>query len=164
MPTVEDSIDIAGTPEQIFALSQDVALRLKWDPFPQQLELAGGATKPGVGVHVTGKSRYGVGMEVVYVSFNPPNTVAMKMVKGPFYLRGFAGTWSFRPGNPGQTRVTFRYWFELRSRIMRWLLTGVVKWRVHRDIQSRLRGLKRGAEELNLLAVLDQNTKPDTAH
>lgn len=160
MPTVEDSLEIAGTPEQLFALSQDPGLRLKWDPFPRQLELVGGATKPDVGVHVVGRSRFGVPMEVVYVSFNPPRTVAMKMVRGPWYLRGFAGSWTFRPGGPGATRVTFRYWFELRWKPLRWVLTPVVAWKVRRDIRSRLRGLKRGAEELGLLRPAEPNPGP----
>jgi hypothetical protein len=160
MPIVEDSLDIMGRPDQLFALSQDTGLRLKWDPFPQTIELLGGATKPGVGVRVTGRSRYGVPMEVVFVSFNPPRTVAMKMVRGPWYFRGFAGTWLFQASGPDRTRVTFRYWFALRGLLLRWLLTPLVVWRIHRDVRSRLQGLKRGAEELGLLRLVEQSPEP----
>jgi ribosome-associated toxin RatA of RatAB toxin-antitoxin module len=151
MPIVEEGMEISGTPGSLFELSQDVELRLRWDPFPQTLQLLGGATRPAVGVRVGGRSRYGVTMEVVYVSFNPPRTVAMKMVRGPKIFRGFAGTWSFRPGPPGRTRVTFRYWYELRRLPFRSLLSRVVAWRIRRDIRARLRGLKRGAEEMGLI-------------
>ncbi len=154
MPVIEDSLEISGSPAQLFALSQDPDLRLKWDPFPQTIELMHGATQPAVGVHVTGRSRSGVPMEVVYVSFNPPHTVAMKMVKGPWYFHGFAGTWSFREAGPDKTSVTFRYWFELRWIWLKWLLNSLVSWRLRRDIRARLQGLKNGAETLGLFQLL----------
>jgi len=37
MPVVEDTVRIAAPQDALFALSQDYALRLEWDPFVRQL-------------------------------------------------------------------------------------------------------------------------------
>jgi hypothetical protein len=160
MAIVEDSIEIAGTPNELFALSQDPKFRLLWDPFPMRIELLDGAKSPAVGVRVGGQSRYGVPMEVVYISFNPPTTVAMKMVRGPSYFRRFAGTWQFRPLDFQRTQVTFRYSFLLHRVWLQSLVTALVGWRIKRDIRSRLKGLKSGVEEKSLLDVLDRSSNP----
>jgi ribosome-associated toxin RatA of RatAB toxin-antitoxin module len=147
MPRIEASILIDAPAEGLFALAQDYALRRAWDPFTGDMRFLGGATAPGRGVRVWFRARNGLVMEVEFVGFHPPRSVAMKMVRGPWFLRHFAGTWLFAPRPDGRTEVTFRYSFQPR---WRWL-GPAFGWAFRRQVRARLRGLKRGAEELGLL-------------
>ncbi len=150
MRIIEESIQIAAPAEGLFALSQDYGLRRAWDPFTSDMRFLGGATASGRGVRVWFRARNGLTMEVEFTGFRPPRSVAMKMVRGPWFLRRFAGTWLFEPRPDGGTLVTFRYSFEPR---WRWL--GPLFGRAfRREMRARLRGLKRGAEDLGLLERL----------
>src|SRR5262245_41156282 len=78
----------------------------------------GGATAPAVGVRAWCVSRVGLGMETEYVSFAPPRVAAVTMTRGPRLLERFGGTWEFASLDEGRTRVTFRYFLEVRPRWM----------------------------------------------
>jgi hypothetical protein len=52
MPTVEGSVVIKASSAALFALSQDYALRRRWDPFVRDMRFLNGATQAGKGVHV----------------------------------------------------------------------------------------------------------------
>jgi hypothetical protein len=69
--TFEHAIVIVATPGELFALTQDYALRLAWDPFLRSAKLLDGAASAGVGVRSYCVARNGLGMETEYVSFNP---------------------------------------------------------------------------------------------
>lgn len=107
-------LDIEATPEALFALTQEYARRLEWDPFLSEARLIGGATEPQTGVRVLCTDRKGNAMEVAYVVFNPPNAAAVKMTRGPVLFASFAGTWRFAPITGGWTRVLFKYYYRLR--------------------------------------------------
>jgi ribosome-associated toxin RatA of RatAB toxin-antitoxin module len=149
MPILADSIVIDAPADGLFALSQDYALRTDWDPFVRAMRLLDGATEPGPGVRVWVRARNGLTMEVRFFSVHPPRSVAMKMTRGPWLFRQFAGTWLFVPHTNGQTEVTFRYSFQSRYRF----LDPFIRALLRRDIRKRLLGLKRGAE-LALLELL----------
>jgi hypothetical protein len=156
MPIVESSIRIDAPADGLFALSQDYALRRAWDPFVREMRFLGGAAEAGKGVRVWVRAWTGLTMEVQFTGFHPPTSVAMKMVRGPWFLGQFAGTWLFRPHPDGGTEVTFRYFFTARWRWLRPLLHPLITWVFRRDVQGRLRGLKRGAEEGRLLERLGE--------
>jgi ribosome-associated toxin RatA of RatAB toxin-antitoxin module len=157
MRRVEESILIDAPTEGLFALSQDYGLRRAWDPFTGDMRFLGGATAPARGVRVWFRARNGFAMEVEFVGFHPPRSVAMKMVRGPWFLRQFAGTWLFAPRPGGKTEVTFRYAFAPRWRWLAPLLNPAFAWAFRREVRARLRGLKRGAEELRLLDQVRAN-------
>jgi ribosome-associated toxin RatA of RatAB toxin-antitoxin module len=154
MPTVEASIVIRASQADLFDLSQDYALRTAWDPFIREMRFLDGAAKADVGVRVTGRAHNGMTMTVEFVSFNRPGVVAMSMTEGPRMFTKFAGSWRFIPREDGQTEVIFRYVFETRPRWLCWLLNPLVVWTFRRDLRARLRGLKRGAEEMGLIERL----------
>jgi len=117
MPIIEGSISIAAPAAGLFALSQDYALRRAWDPFVRDMRFVGGATQAGQGARVWVLAWTGLTMEVEFTSFRPPTSVAMRMVRGPWVFRQFAGTWLFRPqANARTTEVTFRYFFTAQGR------------------------------------------------
>lgn len=97
MPVVEREIQIDVPRDAVFALTQDYYLRLEWDPFLRDLRFLDGATAPAPGVRVWVRARTGLQMQVEYVTVDPPERVAVRMVDGPFFFQTFAGTWLFKP-------------------------------------------------------------------
>jgi ribosome-associated toxin RatA of RatAB toxin-antitoxin module len=151
MPIVESSIVIHAPQHQLFALAQDYELRLEWDPFLREMRFLDGGSEATAGMHVRVRAWNGLTMEVEYTTVSPPDVVAMKMVKGPFFFEKFAGSWRFLPESDVSSRVLFRYAFTTRWPLLRPLLDPVIRIVFLRDIRARLRGLKRGAEETDML-------------
>jgi ribosome-associated toxin RatA of RatAB toxin-antitoxin module len=159
MPIVEDSILIEAQAEDLFALSQDYALRREWDPFVREMRFLDGAEEAAEGVRVWVRAWTGLTMEVQLVSYRPPWSVAMKMLRGPWFLKKFAGVWLFRPKGEGKTEVVFRYSFTMVGGWLGRLIDPIVGWLFRRDVRARLRGLKRGAEQLGLLDQLRESCR-----
>lgn len=141
---LEESIEIEVACDELFALSQDYARRLEWDPFLRRAELWGAA--PGVGVRAWCESSLGFGMETEYVSFELPRATAVKMTRGPLCFARFAGSWLFESLSDGGTTVRFIYSFESRPRIVSGLLNGIIAHWLRRDMVRRLEAMKRFAE------------------
>jgi ribosome-associated toxin RatA of RatAB toxin-antitoxin module len=156
MPIVEGSILINAPVADLFALSQDYALRRAWDPFVRNVRFGGGATEAGKGARVWVRAWTGLSMEVEFTSFRPPSSVAMKMVRGPWFFRQFAGTWLFHEQAAGSTEVTFRYFFTGKGRRLARLVEPIIAAVFRRDVRGRLQGLKRGAEVGGLLERLGE--------
>src|SRR5262249_15826212 len=104
---------VQGSPDEVFALTQDYSRRLSSDPFLRRAELIGGAVAPGIGVRAWCFARWGLSMETEYVSFAPPRLVAVKMTRGPSLVESFGGAWEFSPAGSGETKVAFRYQFRM---------------------------------------------------
>lgn len=147
MPVVDNSIRIDAPCESLFTLSQAYGLRRHWDPFVREMRFLDGATEAGLGVRVWVRAWTGLTMEVEFVSFRPPDSVAMKMLRGPFFFRQFAGTWLFKAKSDGTTEVTFRYGFTTRWRWVRPLLDPIVKMVFSRDLKGRLAGMKQAVHD-----------------
>jgi ribosome-associated toxin RatA of RatAB toxin-antitoxin module len=142
----EHSIVINASPDDLFALTQDYARRLEWDPFLKSAELLDGATAAGVGVRAFCVAHNGMGMETEYISFNPPRACAVTMTRGPRIFARFTGSWRFEATPVGATRVAFRYNLCARPAWLSWLLTPIVGWFFGRDTRKRLEALKEFAE------------------
>jgi ribosome-associated toxin RatA of RatAB toxin-antitoxin module len=156
VPIVEGSVIINASADRLFELSQDYALRRAWDPFVRDMRFCGGATAAGKGVHVWVRAWTGLTMEVEFTGFRRPTSVAMKMVRGPWFFRQFAGTWLFRPQPDGGTNVLFRYSFAVKGHWLAWFIEPIIAWLFRRDVRGRLQGLKHGAEKGGLLERLGQ--------
>jgi ribosome-associated toxin RatA of RatAB toxin-antitoxin module len=150
--TFEQSIVIAASPGDLFALTQDYGRRLDWDPFLRSAELLEGALVAGVGVRAYCVAHNGLGMETEYVSFDPPRACAVKMTRGPRLIGQFAGSWRFEAMSPGRTRVRFRYHLRARPRWSSWLVAPLLGWVFRRDTRKRLKALKTAVEQRGLLA------------
>ncbi|GAA4297278.1 SRPBCC family protein [Nibribacter koreensis] len=147
MPTLEDSIVIKATQEELFWLSQDYSKRLAWDKYLRVAELKHGLCKAGKGVEAYCESKKGIGMTVRYVSFNPPQQVAMEMTEGPWVFKKFSGSWRFKEEAEGQTRVFFRYNYQAKAGALAGLvLNPVLTWLLRTDIKNRLHYFKAAAE------------------
>jgi ribosome-associated toxin RatA of RatAB toxin-antitoxin module len=142
MPIITHTLPIRAPAGPLFALAQDYRRRRLWDPFVRDMRFPDGDAAPGVGVRVWVRAWNGLTMEVRFTAFQPPRMVAMKMVRGPWMFRQFAGTWRFEPRGEGDTDVTFRYFFRLRPGLR--LLESLVAAVLRRDVRARLRGLRQG--------------------
>jgi ribosome-associated toxin RatA of RatAB toxin-antitoxin module len=146
MPTFERSIVIRAAREALFDLTQDYDRRLAWDPFLSEARLVGGARAAGLGARAWCAAYWFLGMETEYISFRRPDVVAVRMTRGPALLENFAGSWRFADLGGMQTRVTFRYHLKARPPALDRLLTIVFE----RDVELRLRGLRRYAERVGV--------------
>ena len=146
MPIIRDSILIRSPREQVMARSQDYAERLKWDPYLRDIRFLDGVTSPRVGMKVYVKARNGLTMEVEYITFRPPEVVAIKMLKGPAVFDRFSGVWRFDEVSEAETLVTFIYSFKSRWRLAAPMLDPVISLIFSRDIRKRLIALRDSCE------------------
>jgi ribosome-associated toxin RatA of RatAB toxin-antitoxin module len=145
MPTFERSILVRADAAALFDLMQDYERRLAWDPFLREARLVDAAAA-GIGVRAWCVDRRGRGMETEYVSFDRPHRVAVKMTRGPWIFRKFAGAWIYDAIEDGVTRVTFKYHVEARLRLGR--IGDAVLTRVFSaEMDARLRALARAVED-----------------
>ena len=141
MPTFERSIVVDAPRDRLFWWMQDYDRRLDWDDFLSEARLVD-AERAAVGVRAWCVDKQGRGMETVYVSFNPPERVAVEMTRGPWIFRKFAGSWVYREVAADRTEVVFRYHVEARVRAGRlgdWILERIFA----REMEDRLEGLAK---------------------
>ncbi len=138
VPTIRCHREIAAPQAEVFALTQDYAARPRWDPFHRDYRLLDGEIT-GVGARVWFRARNRMAMTVRYVSYDPPDRVAMTMIDGPAMFKTFSGSWVFKATAAGRCLVSFHYHFELR--LLARPLTGLVTRRVERTMTARLAGL-----------------------
>jgi hypothetical protein len=130
----------------VFLLTQDYSRRLLWDPFLKEARLLDGAPDAALGVRAWCVSKSGFGMETEYVAFRPPHAVAVRMTRGPFFLKAFAASWRFFDlGTNGTTKVSFKYFVELRGPLRAFM--PLVRYAFTLDTKKRLDGLKRYFED-----------------
>jgi hypothetical protein len=146
VPTIERSITVRAEREPLFWLMQDYSRRLEWDEFLSEARLVGGASRAGVGVRAWCVDQKGRGMETEYVSFQPPDRVAVKMTRGPWLLASFAGSWIYASADDGGTRVTFKYHIKTRPRWLARLMDPFVIEAFADEMEKRLESMKRHIE------------------
>jgi Polyketide cyclase / dehydrase and lipid transport len=147
MPRIEFQLDIKAPIDEVYHISQDYAVRYKWDSFPENITMLNGANKVEKGVRVLVTAKSGLKMEVEFVQVLPPTTAAIKMTKGPFFLQSFSGSWVFRTNSLKETNAKFIYSIESKKWALPWVSDHVVTWYFSRVIKSRLSGLKNYCEE-----------------
>ena len=158
MPVVESSVVVPIEPALAFAVSQTTGeVRLRWDPFIRRQYFLDGATAPAKGVRTYTQHRSRVSMVSEYVSFRPPTTVGMTMVKGPWFFERLAGGWRFSAEPGGGTRATWRYNFACRPA---WLAKPAEKLGaliLGRDINARIAGYARGCADPVVVAAAQES-------
>jgi hypothetical protein len=95
-------------------------------------------------------------MTVRYVGFRRPRAAAVEMVRGPWFIAKFAGTWRFDAIGPERTRVTFRYNLVAGPRALAWLIQPLLERVFARHTRRRLAALHR--------YVASQVSRPSPLH
>ena len=141
---IEESIIIGRQASSVFDYTQDYSRRLDWDTFLTRAELMDGAVLAGKGIKAYCVARNGLGMVTEYVSFHRPEVTAIKMTRGPFLFRSFAGSWRFKQTDENRTEVIFTYSFTLRFPFS--LIGSLVKKNLAANVRQRLSDLKNKLE------------------
>lgn len=110
---IRKSIKIDAIPAVVFDVTQDYSRRLEWDTFLKKAELVD-AREAEAGAKAWCVSKYGMGMETRYVSFNRPKVTAVEMSDSSIVYKTFAGSWRFELLGEHSTQVTFTYSYELK--------------------------------------------------
>ncbi|WEK56052.1 MAG: SRPBCC family protein [Candidatus Cohnella colombiensis] len=138
MPNIQSEIIILGDKTALFNLTQNYNIRLNWDPFLKEARLIGPKNEVKIGTRALCVSKSGIGMEIEYIFVQEPQVAAMKMTKGPFILKSFAGSWRFIKIDDFSTRVIFRYHFSSRFKT----LEPILKIIFNNQMKKRLKELK----------------------
>ncbi|MGF1647124.1 MAG: type II toxin-antitoxin system RatA family toxin [Kineosporiaceae bacterium] len=153
MPQVTAEVTVPVTPAVAFAVSQTTgAVRLRWDPFIRSQRFLDGAQRPGKGVQTLTRARVGLSMISLYVSYRPPTSVGMTMVRGPWFFAAFGGGWRFTPEGGG-TRAVWKYTYTIRPGWLRPVAEPVGQWLLGREIRRRVAGFARGCADSVVLAA-----------
>lgn len=158
MPQVVAECWVPVEPDVAFAVSQTTgALRLRWDPFIRHQYLVG-AERPDKGVRTVTRSRLGPRMLSEYVSYRPPTSVGMTMVKGPWFFATFGGGWRFSAESHGAvsgTRAVWKYTYTIRPRLLRPLAELIGQWLLGREISQRIDAFSRACANPVMLEAID---------
>ena len=142
MSTLSYEVNISSSPDIVYKISQDYSVRYEWDPFPDKIELLDGVDRIRKGTKALVKAKNGLEMKVVFVQVDPPITAAIKMVKGPFFLKMFAGSWIFKAVDPDNTHARFVYSIKVKSWALPFITERLANIYFSRVIKKRLLGLK----------------------
>ena len=151
MPKINLAITISAPIERVYAVSQDYDVRYDWDPFPEKMEFLQDNKSIAIGDQVKVVARSGLVMTVEFIQLCPPKVAAIKMVKGPWFLKSFAGSWHFTEVEQGVTNAKFNYQIELKPYLNFFLVNELVKHYFSQKVQQRLAGLKSYCEKTNAL-------------
>lgn len=139
------SVIILAPADRLFDITQDYTQRRHWDTFECEAQLVDADTpSKGVVAHCTGRG--GHSMDVVYVGYKRPAAATIRMVRGPWFIKSFAGSWRFISLGEGWTRVVFSYSVKCRPSWQAWLLTPLVVAVLKGENLRRLAKLKKYAE------------------
>lgn len=152
MPHGELSAVIPAPSGAVFDLIHDYARRLEWDPLLSAAYLDDGhsvAAKGATSVCVGRRSLGGIALKTVYVSFERPRLAAVKMVNAPPFFLSWAASIHHEDLAPQQSRITYRFHFTTKPRLLRFLLDPILQqvfaWETGKRL-SALRGhFSRGA-------------------
>lgn len=148
MTRISQSLVIQAPAEFIFAQTQNYSVRNEWDSFHGQVVKLDGGTALAAGSRLRVKNKQGVAMEVEFIHFQPPQSAAITMLRGPGFLRQFSGSWVFRPLSEELTEVKFSYGFTTRWWTCPMLTERLFAWYFANVVKSRLAGLKRYCEAI----------------
>ena len=143
-PSISESIIIDAPCPAVFDLLHDYSQRLAWDPFLRRACVIGGsAVDVGTRTWCAAKARSGwLGMGTVYITFARPHVAAVRMTRGPWFLRTFAASMRQQPTADGHTELTYRFSFGVRPRWAARLLNLIFGRVFRHETQRRLRALK----------------------
>jgi Polyketide cyclase / dehydrase and lipid transport len=128
-----------------FDLIHDYARRLEWDTLLQAAYLDGGDIVAGNGVTsvcVGRRSLGGIALRTVYISFDRPKVAAVKMVNAPAFFRSWAASIRHEDISDQESRITYRFHFETKPRILRFILDPIMERVFIWETRKRLRALK----------------------
>ena len=140
MPEVQRSVLVNHTPEQMFALVDDV------ERYPEFLPWCGGASvsvrdaaRTCATIHINYR-----GIRQSFTTENtkrPPTDMAMRLVEGPF--RELDGQWRFNALGENACKIEFRLRYEFSSRLLARLLGPVFEFIANSFVEAFVKRAER---------------------
>ena len=147
MALIEHQLAIQAPIAWVYEVSQNYSVRYDWDPFPDHIEVVSGNQEQlEIGNRVSIRSKLGMRMLVEFVQVKVPQRAAITMLKGPWFLDSFAGSWIFQELEPNQTQARFRYTLKIKPHWLRLMIEPIATYYFSTVVQRRLAGLKRFCE------------------
>lgn len=88
----------------------------------------------------------GLAMDTQYVTFSRPTVAAVKMTRGPFFLRTFAASIRHERLGGNGSRVIYKYHFASFPAWLHFFIEPIVGRKFHRETARRLDALKHYLE------------------
>jgi hypothetical protein len=158
VPQVRAEVWVPLPPAEAFAVSQTHGeIRLRWDPFIRAQCFLDDAREPAVGVRTLTKARVGPSMVSRYVAFNPPTSVGMTMVRGPWFFASFGGGWRFTPEDTpagAGTLAVWKYTYAIRPAWLAPVAERVGQRLLGREIRRRIDAFARACADPVVLAAI----------
>lgn len=137
---------IPASSAAVFQLLHDYDRRLEWDTLLQDARLCD--NWHAAALHATSicTGRWflgGLAFKTEYVSFNPPEVAAVKMLNRPLFFDSFAATIRHRDLAGGSSTVEYKYSFTARPAWLRWFLHPCMAVAFRMETRKRLRALRR---------------------
>jgi hypothetical protein len=137
---------IPATSAEVFRLLHDYDRRLEWDTLLSDARLCGGWTEAQLHATSVCTGHWYLGrlaLKTEYVSFNPPQVAAVKLVNRPPWFESFAATIRHEDLGDGTSRIEYVYNFSARPTWLRWLLHPAMALIFRWETRKRLRALRR---------------------
>ncbi|SFH99060.1 SRPBCC family protein [Planctomicrobium piriforme] len=137
---------IPAPADEVFRLLHNYDRRLEWDTLLQDARLCDEWKEAQLHATSICTGRWylgGLALKTQYVSFNPPNVAAVKMLNRPLFFDRFAATIRHEDRADGTSRVEYKYNFRARPKWLRWLLHPVMSAVFQWETRKRLRALSR---------------------
>ena len=167
MPRESVSVVIEAPCDTVFTVIHDYSCRLAWDTMLREARLLGGATAAAIGVRSvcvgTWRSLF-LPLETEYVRFEPGEVAAVKLTNHPPFFEHFAATIRHEAISDGRSRVIYIYYFRARPRILAPVLESVMNVMLKREVQQRLRSLRRYVETQSGLAAGDGSVQSQSGN
>lgn len=129
----------------VFDLVHDYSRRLEWDTLLRAAYLSDGHTVVGKGATSVCVGRWALGgmaLKTVYVTFERPTLAAVKMVNQPPFFEAWAASIRHDDLPPSESRITYRFQFTTRPRLLRFLIEPIMSRMFVRETRKRLNALK----------------------
>lgn len=146
MPHGSVSETIPASSAEVFRLLHDYNRRLEWDTLLQDARLCENWNEAQLHATSVCTGRWylgGMALKTEYVSFNPPDVAAVKMLNRPLLFQAFAATIRHRDLSDGSSSIEYKYNFTARPSWLRWLLHPVMVAVFRWETQKRLHALRR---------------------
>src|SRR5262245_50223347 len=137
------SIDIAGSPEEVWDFTQDFSKRTSWDTAFSSCELL-----PAPQRRVFVRSRF-VCAVLEYKVFDRPQKTTLQMTDVASYIvEGGGGSWTYEAQGGGNTRWTQSNSLVLRDTLLAKFLRPLVRWSLARNTRRSMRKARRILERM----------------
>jgi len=141
----ETSEVIPAPSHAVFDLIHDYSRRLEWDTLLRAAYLTDGHTEARKGATSLCAGRWslgGIALKTAYITFDRPTVAAVQMVNRPPFFQAWAASIHHEDTSPMESRVTYKFQFTSRPRVLRWMLDPIMGRVFVWETRKRLQALK----------------------